>query len=95
MYGNDDGGNSMPEPGKAGQAIECLADIRLRGGTSSGILVFESEQRDGRNEQGTGELRKSSNKNGIGFWEGWKQNHNCPALFAGATDRQRTQMSWI
>ena len=52
MCGNNDSGNSMPESGKAAQAVECLADIRKRSGTSSGILVFKSEQRDGGNEQG-------------------------------------------
>ena len=36
----------MPERRKRAQAIECLADIRKRGGTSSGIMVFDSEQRD-------------------------------------------------
>ena len=36
----------MPERRKGAQAVECLADIRKRGGASSGILVFESEQRD-------------------------------------------------
>jgi len=35
----------MPESAKAVQAVECLADIRERGGTSSGIVVFDSEQR--------------------------------------------------
>ncbi len=43
--GNNDGGNSMPESGKQAQAIECLADIRKLGGASSGIVVFDSEQR--------------------------------------------------
>ena len=45
MCGNDDSGNSMPETGKIGQAIERLADIRRFGGASSEIMVFESEQR--------------------------------------------------
>jgi len=35
----------MPESGKPSQAVECLVDIRRRGGTSSGIVVFDSEQR--------------------------------------------------
>jgi len=38
-------GNSMPETGKQAQATECLADIRKLGGASSGIVVFDSEQR--------------------------------------------------
>ena len=42
----------MPESGKAAQAVECLADIRKRGGASSAILVFDSEQPGGGNEQG-------------------------------------------
>jgi hypothetical protein len=56
MCGNDDRGNSMPESGKLSQAIECLADIRKLGGSSSGIVVFDSEQRDGGNEQNSGLL---------------------------------------
>ena len=52
MCGNKDSGNSMPESAKAVQAVECLADIRERGGTSSGIVVFDSEQPGGGNEQG-------------------------------------------
>ena len=36
----------MPEMGNQAQAVECLADIRKRGGASSGIMVFDSEQRD-------------------------------------------------
>jgi hypothetical protein len=42
----------MPESGKAGQAVECLIDIRFGRGGGSVFLVFESEQRDGGNEQG-------------------------------------------
>jgi hypothetical protein len=42
----------MPETGKIGQAIERLADIRRFGGASSEIMVFESEQLGGGNEQG-------------------------------------------
>ena len=34
----------MPESGKPSQAVECLADIRKRGGASSVFLVFDSEQ---------------------------------------------------
>ena len=45
-------GYSMPETGKGAQAIERLADIRRRNGASSVFLVFDSEQRDGGNEQG-------------------------------------------
>jgi hypothetical protein len=41
----------MPESGKPAQAIECLADIRKFGGASSAILVFDSGQLDGGNEQ--------------------------------------------
>lgn len=33
------------------QAVECLADIRRRSGTSSVFLVFDSEQRGGESEQ--------------------------------------------
>jgi hypothetical protein len=52
MCGNNDSGNSMPESRKAVQAVECLADIRRRGGASSVALVFDSGQLDGGNEQG-------------------------------------------
>jgi hypothetical protein len=45
MCGNKDSGNSMPESAKAVQAVECLVDIRERGGRSSGIVVFDFEQR--------------------------------------------------
>ena len=53
MCGSNDSGNSMPESRKAVQAVECLVDIRRRGGASSGFLVFDSGQLDGENEQGT------------------------------------------
>lgn len=53
MCGNNDSGNSMPEPGKSSQAVECLADIRRRGAASSLILVFDSGQLSGGNEQET------------------------------------------
>ena len=45
MCGNNGNGNSMPEIGESSQAVECLADIRRRDGASSGIVVFDSEQR--------------------------------------------------
>jgi len=45
MCGSNDSGNSMPESDDPSQTVECLADIRKRGGTSSGIMVFDSEQR--------------------------------------------------
>jgi hypothetical protein len=51
MCGSNDNGNSMPESGKPAQAVECLADIRWRSSASSVVLVFDSEQRDGGNEQ--------------------------------------------
>jgi hypothetical protein len=57
----------MPESGKVGQAIECLADIRKRGGTSSGIVVFDSEQRGGGNEQNSGLSRE--------FAKDWRAEH--------------------
>jgi hypothetical protein len=52
MFGNKDSGNSMPERGKRAQAVECLADIRKFGGVSSGMVVFDSGQLSGGNEQG-------------------------------------------
>lgn len=64
MCGNKDSGNSMPESAKAVQAVECLADIRERGGTSSGIVVFDFEQRDGGNEQRVGTPVGFSNLDG-------------------------------
>jgi hypothetical protein len=51
MCGNNDSGNSMPESGKSSQAIECLADIRKDAVASSAILVFDSGQLSGGNEQ--------------------------------------------
>lgn len=44
MCGNNDIGNSMPESGKAAQAVERLADIRRRNGVSSKIVVFDFGQ---------------------------------------------------
>jgi len=43
--------------GKTGQAVECLADIRWRGGRGSTLPVFDSEQPDGGSEQRTLGLR--------------------------------------
>lgn len=51
MCGNNDSGNSMPEQGKKVQAVECLVDIRKGAVASSLILVFDSGQLSGGNEQ--------------------------------------------
>jgi hypothetical protein len=51
----------MPESRKAVQAIEWLIDIRDRGGASSGIVVFDSGQLSGGNEQGPDFYRFQNN----------------------------------
>jgi len=61
MSRKNDGGNSMPERGKRAQAVECLIDIRDRGGASSGIVVFDSGQLSGGNEQGPDFYRFQNN----------------------------------